>query len=288
MDPPLQSSPIRRPVLTNNHSSPLNPNSNESPHAIAISRRFSGTNSGMPRSPPSYTSFHKPTRFLARTPLSFLSSSPSKSHASRMSSTGSSTTWQLGTPPAVAKLETHLLPPSPISSSPIDMLPMPNVGSAPHPPARQTVKIPLAAVSDTNNLMGTGPSPLRHKMVYLQSLPPSPPIVVPSAQLLELSPCGRSDTNEQHSIASPFVNLVSAASPACVANASSVSSPFVARQRHGQQQRSSSLSQIFDTLHVADPMVDDRKPETPTINNTDLPKSNGLSPGPIHSDCASS
>jgi hypothetical protein len=39
-----------------------------------------------------------------------------------------------------------------------------------------------------------------------------------------------------------------------------------------------------DTLHVADPMVDDRKPETPTINNTDLPKSNGLSPGPIHSN----
>lgn len=246
MDSTPLTSPIRRPILLNKHSSPLNPNANDIPHAIAIPRRLSGTNAGIPRSPTS------PTRFLARTPLSFLSSSPSKSRASRTSTMTSSIAWQLQTPPADPNPGSHLALPSPKSLAPADLITTSNTGSAAHVSTRPLVKIPLVDATDPNHLMGTGPSPLRHKMVYLQSLPPSPPIVIPSAQLLELSPGGRANADDQHSIASPFVNLVSTASPVCPVHGPPVTLPFADSRRSCLQRRQSSLSRELDSLHLAD------------------------------------
>jgi len=275
MDPSPPTFPHREPVRSNTYRSPLNPNANDHPRAVAIPRRFSGVNAGIPRSPTSYTSPNNPTRFLARTPLSFLSASPSKSRALRISSTDSSIAWQLRTPHTAPNSDSQLALSSPGLLSPADSDTVPNVNSAAHGSARQHVKIPLANVTDPNNPMGTGPSPLRHKMAYLLSLPPSPPIVVPSAHLLELSPDGRADTGEQHSIASPFVNLVSTPlSATTILGPTSVSTPPNGHRRISQQRRSSSLSRELNSLHLTDEPIINRESDSSVDRDADVPEPN--------------
>lgn len=236
-------------------SSPLNPDSNL--HPIPITRRLSANGFALARKSLTLNSPNIPTRFISRTPLSFLSNSPSAaSHASGLSS-DSSVGWQLLTPTTTASSSFDLPMPSPAE------LPPANLALAHHLKSNafhSTIKIPSSTSSSFGGSAGSpsfgvlrhgAPSPL-DKLGYLQSIPPSPPISIPSADLLEMRPNIRTNVAIQHSIASPFVNLHSSPSPrSAVYGAIAAESPLTSvRRRQSAGRRGSALARELNHLDL--------------------------------------
>ena len=188
--------------------SPLNPASNGCP--IPGARRLSGNGISYARKSFSYNSPNTPTRFVHRTPLAFLSNSPSTtdSQTSQLS-VASSIDWQLRTPTTTANSVMDLPNPSP------GELPPAKLGLAHKSKPQMSgsglhhVKIPSSGSSSSGMSNGSPsfgiarrgiPSPLDNKFSYLQSIPPSPPILLPSADILELSHGSDIKPTKQHPI----------------------------------------------------------------------------------------
>lgn len=190
-----------------------NPNSNDANHADDRQHLAVYTSGYAGKSPfPA-----PPSRFTPRTPLQFLSNSPTDTDASAIS------------PPS------YILPPPPSSAASLPFLNHPpsndrlaminrikSLGSHPNSPA--TVKIPLPSRSSSISLSLSSrgpatpssssiirnkphmPSPL-DKLDYLYAIPPSPPISANAdpGQLLVMPQMPNPDA--ELPIASPFVNL---------------------------------------------------------------------------------
>ena len=283
--------PFHRTHPLNNHpnqiSSPLNPAS--SPHPISIPHRLPGNGFSYARKS-SYNSPNTPTRFLSpRTPLSFLSQSPTSSSNLSCLSTNSSIGWQLRTPTNTANSASLLPLPSPASLPPSAELPLAkrSFNQTTMPSKPHNVKIPRAGLNLSGEPNGspsyglrTGrPSPLDNKLAYLQSIPASPPIMIPSAQLLVMYPTPDSDEDVRHSIASSFVNLKLSPSPplAKPEPVSAISPLLIGSRRTFSDRRASSLSNEINEL--------DFKNDTACLDNDNatnatarVPKPNPASP----------
>lgn len=282
--PPFRRAPP--PNQPNQTSSPLNPAS--SPHAIAIPRRLSATGYPYGRKSFSYNSPNTPTRFLSpRTPLSFLAHSPTTSSNVSHLSSSSSVGWQLRTPTTTANSASDLPSPSPASLPPAD-LPLANRSSTHSANCSKihNVKFPHtgAAFGEHNGSPSFGlrtgrPSPLDNKFAYLQSIPPSPPIMIPSAQLLEMDPTPGVNVNTQYSIASPFVNLKLSPSPplAKPGPVSAISPLLTGSRRSSADRRGSSLARELHQLDVTDGRSASQ-PNIPPNQIARVPEPNPASP----------
>lgn len=263
-------------------SSPLNPTQ---PHDILAHRRPSA-NSFHHRKPFPPTPDSAP-RLTPRTPLSFLANSPSiGSNFSRISS-ASSLGWRLLTPPQSPQF-TGLPSPSPHQLPPANLNLAKTSNSFDGPlnvkiRSSRSSEMSTDGGSDSSDNQRHIPSPL-DKLNYLQSIPASPPIVVPSAQLLEMPPNTIPAAASQHSIASPFVNLNSSPSPrgAKPGPLSSIS-PLVNARRQLANRRGSGLAHEMnrleldnvgdDTGYDADASLDDESngpPQIPPPNQSTL------------------
>ena len=187
--------------------SPLNPTNH--PYPVHNARRAPVPGSPYSRKPSPAMS---PPRFSPRSPLSFLSNSPTSTislHSSASSSTGpqprtrvSSATLSLDFPSL-----NDLSPAALVNHSKSDSSPAPHHIKIPSSNSSSVGYPPSSSSSDKSHM----PSPL-DKLGHLYSIPPSPPVLDP-AHLLGLPPNTNPDTNIQHSIASPFVNLHSSSTP---------------------------------------------------------------------------
>ncbi|KAK4688448.1 monothiol glutaredoxin, partial [Tremellales sp. Uapishka_1] len=184
-----------------------------------------------------------PTGLSFRTPLAFLAKSPTASPES----SASSYDYHLRTPPLTTS---YSMPNIPTVRSVDDMNPADLAVynslklSAQNRPTH--VKIPLSPSSSRSSSPHFSqppqiPSPLQ-KLDYLQNIPPSPPIVVAPAQLLEYAPSD--PDNDAHYMASPFVNLNSPPSATHTGDA-----PIRAR-RMTNGRRGSSLAREFGQLNM--------------------------------------
>lgn len=210
---PLSAGFRTRPLPLLHSSSPLNPNHGDnmdlkpmpaSAHPISTSnlRRMSNASYSRRGSAPA-----TPTRFSPRSPLAFLSNSPSSSVLSTGSSL-SSIGWPR-TPPQSPFSHITIALSSP-SSDRAPMVPS-SPGSAPmiqksHIPA----PINLSPPSSRSSVSIDVPSPMDNRPAYIKRrhdldiIPPSPPIMDP-AYLLEHDPAAH--LAGDRSIASPFHNL---------------------------------------------------------------------------------
>ena len=250
---PIPTPAHAKPPVTNTHpSSPLNPTS-----SLAIPSLRRASTRGLYGHRKSLTPNNTPDRFTPRTPLTYLSNSPSgTSNSSYASSIG----WHLQTPTAPAHAGVHFADPSPHELPPPATF-APRKSSAPSLGYQMHIKIPSCNSSDSSTTSGSpgdtsfnAPSPL-DKMDHLCSIPPSPPIVMPSAQLLELPPNFHPDAHCQHSIASPFVNLNSSASPmSAKPGPVSAISPLVTTHRRGRNfwRRGSNLAHEMNAIDLND------------------------------------
>jgi hypothetical protein len=123
------------------------------------------------------------------------------------------------------------------------------------------------------------PSPLDNKLAYLQSIPTSPPITIPSARLLESGSTSGMDVNARHSNASASVNITSFPSPPRANPGSFLAdSPLlVERRRISADRRRSSLAHELNQLNFPDDTA------CPDIDNatdpiTPVPAPNPASP----------
>ena len=236
MDTPFPWAPRRRSA---HHPSPLGP----APASVSILARrpVLGLNTNRNLTQPSTPSPSSP-----RTPMAFLSASFSTSLSSNSS------------------LDTMIRTPRSSFSSPSspDMR-LPDFTSINHMPTYMTdgtVSVPKphksSISSSLSSLHENGVPSLMDRLTYLQTGPPSPPIVIPSARLLEIPPNRNPDSAHQQSIASPFVNLNSGS------YAFSPTSKFAidlsGRQR---QRRTSSLVNELTDLHLDDPSSGQIQPQ---------------------------
>ena len=210
--------------------SPLNPATSAQP--ITSNRR-----PPLPHSPGYKSSNSNDYRCTPRSPLAFLSNTP----PSTMSSVSSQ--WSIRTP---SSPDTFATPPS-------------NNGFRPG-------KLLTVKVSSASSLTSP-PTPL-DRLDHLHALPPSPPINIPSALLLEMAPV---KPDLHHSIASPFVNINAlpedkplGPSPPPPRTARELHAPLL-RLRMPAHRRGSSLSQLSIT--------DDPAPDPTTTLSAKLPKS---------------
>jgi hypothetical protein len=241
MDTPFPWSPRRQSA---HHPSPLGP----TPTPVSILERRPVLGLSMTKHlPPPVPSTPSPSS--PRTPLAFLSNSASTSLSSL-----SSTDTLIRTP------RTSFSSPS----SPDMRLPdFASISRIPNYTNDGTVSVPKphkpSISSSLSSIHENGVPSLMDRLTYLQTGPPSPPIVIPSARLLELPPNRNPD--HKQSIASPFVNLN--------ANAYSYSPtsvypfPLAARQR---ERRSSSLANELTNLHL-----DDLSPKQPQPRRATFP-----------------
>jgi hypothetical protein len=241
MDTPFPWSPRRQSA---HHPSPLGPT--PTPVSILERRPVLGLSMTKHR-PPIQPSTPSPSS--PRTPLAFLSNSASTSLSSLSStdtmirtprtsfSSPSSPDMRLPDFALISQISNHM-----------------NDGTASVPkPHKPSISSSLSSIHEN------GVPSLMDRLTHLQTGPPSPPIVIPSARLLELPP----NRNPEHkqSIASPFVNLN--------ANAYSLSPnsvypfPSATRQR---ERRSSSLSNELTDLHL-----DDLSPKQPQPRRATFP-----------------
>ena len=213
--------------------SPLNPTNH--PHAILDARRVPLPGLPYSRKPSSAIT---PPRFSPRSPLSFLSNSL---HSSASSSTGPRPRAPLSSATFAPDLPSlHDFPPPALTNQTKSMS-----SHSPH-----HIKIPSSNTSSGGYLPSSSssdkphvPSPL-DKLGHLNSIPPSPPVLDP-AHLLELPPNTNPDTDIQHSIASPFVNLHSSSKPA------NHPSPRLSQRRRDIGPRSGScLAREFDHIDI--------------------------------------
>jgi len=222
MDTPFPWSPRRQSA---HHPSPLGPTL--APISILERRPLLGLSTIKHLPPPS------PSPSSPRTPLAFLSNS-----ASTFLSSLSSTDTMIRTP------RTSFSSPS----SPDMHLPdFASISRIPNYMADGTASVPKphkpSISSSLSSIHEHGVPSFLDRLTYLQTGPPSPPIVIPSARLLELPPNRNPD--HKQSIASPFVNLNANAyaySPTLV-----YPSPLSTGQR---QRRSSSLANELTNLHL--------------------------------------
>ena len=289
MDNSSPPRPRPRPPPPQQSSSPLNPASNAHPIPLA-GRRPSATGLPYARKPLAPNTPNTPTRFMPRTPLSFLSHSPSStfSHASHQSS-ASSIGWQLRTPLTTTNSMTGFPAPSPMDLPPANLALLNKLKSN-HRLSNSPLHIKIPSSMSTSSIGSTGspshglhmPSPL-DKLDHLQSIPASPPILVPCAQLLELAPNTRPDATTQHSIASPFVNLHSSPSPrsAQPGPVSSISPFLNARRRQLAARRGSTLARELDRLEID---VDDAGHDADTVDDADSRVPSPNPAGPTVSD----
>ena len=263
MDPLPPTSPSLRPRTEhqpNPNLSPLNPTS--SPHAIAITGRLSGTSYNYGRKLV-HNSPNTPTRFLSsRTPLSFLSNSPnSPSDVSQLSSR-TSIGWQLRTPTTIADSASDPPSPSPAFLPAAQLPVVKQPGPYPNLPSkRHNVQIArsIRAPGDDNGSPSFGlrngrPSPLDNKLAYLQSIPPSPPIMIPSAHMLGsvLTP------DADPSLVSPFALLdLTSSSPSTRTHpASAILSVTSDLRRSSTDRRGSSLANEIGHIDLDDTDTD--------------------------------
>lgn len=258
---PSPASPLGpRPRLNPHSSSPLNPSSRPIPnHIVTAPRRPS-----LPASPYArkFGSPHTPNRATPRTPLAFLTNSPTSTMSSGSSLASS---FQLRTPnwngpPALAALA----PPSPMDLPPSEIALMGKMKSA--PPSSLHIKIPspshgseTSSSSDNNTPVSGKPSPLDN-LDHLHNIPHSPQFIMPSAQLLELPPNRNPNDAAQHSIASPFVNLnLNPSPPSGKPGPMSLAFSGHPRYRHVLMgnRRGSGLSRVFGLMDSADDVNDD-------------------------------
>jgi hypothetical protein len=229
MDTPFPWAPRRQSAP---HPSPLGPT--PSPASILERRPVLGLSmtKHLPTPPPSTPSPSSP-----RTPMAFLTNYGSTSLSSL-----SSTDTMIRTP------RTSLSSPS----SPNMALPdFASISQMPNYMTDGTISVPKPHKSSISSSLSSihenGVPSLMDRLTYLQSGPPSPPIVIPSARLLEIPPNRNPDTAHQHSIASPFVNL-NAVSYA-YSPTSTFPFPLSGRQR---ERRSSSLANEITNLRLDD------------------------------------
>ena len=263
------STPVKR--YANDAHVPSPSNTSSSALAIpAVPHPSSGKHATGHRK--SLTPHNTPDRFIPRTPLTFLSNSPSTPSIYTASSVTSSLDWHIQTPTSSAGTTYHLVEPWATST------PRKSSGSSLGNPLHIEISSSGSSYSidgSTIDASATAPSPLR-KMDHLFPIPSSPPIILPSAQLLELSPNIHPDANTQHSIASPFVNLNSSPSPRSVkpGPVSYISPLNSARRRDpAALRRGSNLSHQMNALDLDDSRADD-----PTYDADDDDTDDGVAP----------
>lgn len=212
---------------------------------------------GTPRTPhlhdgqspasPAHHLLATPSPSSPRTPLSFLSNSPGSAYSSLSSSAG----YEIRTPPT-SLVGNSASPSSPMKLRLSDLAPFPkHMGTTPHHTIEMKPQTHRSSVSDISlSSIDECPaiSPIDH-LDYLKSGPPSPPIVFPSASLLELPPNREPDDDHQRSIASPFVNLNT---PTASNHGHTISS----RRASSERRRSSTLSHELSHLDIADNGLD--------------------------------
>ena len=259
-----------RPRLNPHSNSPLNPSSRPIPsHIVTPSRRPS-----LPASPYArkFGSPHTPNRTTPRTPLAFLTNSPTSTVSSGSSLASS---FQLRTPnwngpPALA----GLAPPSPMDLPPSQFTLTGKTKSA--PPSSLHIKIPspspasLSSSSSDNTPVSGKPSPLDN-LDHLHNIPHSPQFIIPSAQLLELQPNRNPNDTAQHSIASPFVNLnLNPSPPSGKPGPLSLGISGHPRYRHVLMgnRRGSALSRELGSMSLDDDVDDDKSDDGHDDNDT--------------------
>jgi hypothetical protein len=243
MDTPFPWSPRRQSA---HHPSPLGPTQ---PAPISILQRRPVLGLSMNKHLPTPIT---PSPSSPRTPLAFLSNSSlsTSTSLSSLSSIGSELQLQLQTPrssfSSPSSTDMRLPDFASISQTPTYM----NDGTISVPkPHKSSISSSLSSIHEH------GLPTLMDRLTYLQSGPPSPPIVIPSVRLLELPPNRNPDTANQQSIASPFVNL-NTDSYIC-SPTSTFPFPLSAR-RTSRERRPSSLVNELTDLHL-----DDRSPTRP-------------------------
>jgi hypothetical protein len=196
-----QSPSLRSQHRPSLQSSPLNPcNQPTSAQPIGQPRRpsFPSNNFGRNKS-----SIPGTPRSTPRSPLAYLSDSPSLS----ISSVASSSPWSIRTPsfpgtaeyePSVDNMSSSALPPPQFAFKKYNMAPPSPININ---LIRQRPELPLSPKNMTPR-----PSPLDH-LDYLHNGPASPPMVNTHEILLEMPPKRNTDPSNQQSIASPFVNI---------------------------------------------------------------------------------
>lgn len=216
--------------------SPLGPSG---PSPIATQRNPYGQSPAMP----AHHLLGTPSPSSPRTPLSFLSNSPGSLYSSLSSSPG----YELRTP-LTSLAANSASPSSPLKSRLADLAPFPKrpvsglhltIDPKPQPHRLSISDISLSSIDEHPAI-----SPIDH-LDYLKSGPPSPPIIVPPADLLELPPNRDPDADHQHSIASPFVNLNVSSSP-------NIAHTVTSRRSSGDRRRSSSLANELSQLTMYD------------------------------------
>jgi len=245
MDTPFPWSPRRQSA---HNPSPLGP----TPAPVSILERRPVLCLSMNKHlPPPQSSTPSPSS--PRTPLAFLHNSASTSLSSL-----SSTDTMIRTPRSSFS--------SP--SSPNMQLPdFASISQMPNYLTDGTISVPKPHKSSISSSLSSihenGVPSLMDRLTYLQTGPPSPPVVIPSARLLELPPNRNPD--HQHSIASPFVNLNlnSNAESYSYSPTSVYPFPLASRQR---QRRSSSLANELTDLHL-----DDLSPKQPQHRRATFP-----------------